>query len=297
MKKIIFVLSAFFLLLSWTLCAAPPKGEPLIPKPQGYVNGQWPPAAVWEQLSLPDLSLEKNNGEISIGWNDNTNFGRYTNTFFAEAKSDKASFDKLVDLLWEKGFRGLHLYGSGRFVPARNKEQLTQVDGNGRWRYSAAYLYKGKLAFVEVGWNPLNELVAINVLDPAADPQAKFYSEMKWPKSEIKKLIGVDFPSPGGKVYGRIENDGRHIDLLIEGVSKEDYDVWFKKLKENKVPDIILDPGEPYYTISFGHESGIEYTDVSFWPADAMKDGSKYLVEIVVDYIEGALLITFNDLN
>jgi hypothetical protein len=246
---------------------------------------EWPPATVWTELGLPELTPDKlENGEI---YNDgNTHVDGYSDTFAAQCNTDEAAFTALAQKLWDAGIKGTNI-GGGRVIPAEDIEWLIDDDPNYLW-YRAYYEHNGDLMQVYLQYtNGWDNILWVGVTYAPSDPDFEQYPEISWPAADIEELVGVDLPNPGGTVYGVVNRDGyAGVELVVEGVSQAGYDTYTQNLADGKTPGIMKDEGDMSTDIH-GYYGNAFYSE----------NYDAYPAYIDINYVGGVMLISVVDIG
>ena len=249
------------------------------PFPKVETWREWP-GSVWAELGLPDLTPDEyENGEV---YNDGgVHIEGYSDSFVAQCNTEPESFDALAQTLWDAGVRGVHA-GGGIIVQAEALDWLLEDDPNYRW-FHGIYEHKGDLMEVYLQYtNGWDTLLWVGVTYLPSDPDFEVWDSMSWPSGKIEDFTGVNWPSPGGKIRGKIVEDddyGSEIQLMVEGLSQSEFDSYLEKL--SNLDGLYLDDngsGWDFYGTYFH----------AFYP----EDYDTYPTYIDIGYASGILFVS-----
>lgn len=250
--------------------------------PDVKTHQEWPGAEVWEEMGVIDLTPEKmENGYVYNGgesYVEGFAFG-----FTAECESDKESFDKLAQKLWDAGYRNMHV-GNGLIAEAQNMEQLMEENPN-YYFYRAYYEHNGAMLQVELQKTTFNDTFWAGVFyAPSRDDFEVHAKKGSWPS--LKSYIGVDLPELKGEaVYSTCGDEEEYAlaNIYVEGVSETAFDAYIEKLSNGGAPGINE---ESYQHFTMGEDDTVQYKEWFFYTE---KDGEYFYINI--SYVEGIVSI------
>lgn len=250
--------------------------------PDVKTHQEWPGAEVWEEMGVIDLTPEKmENGYVYNGgesYVEGFAFG-----FTAECESDKESFDKLAQKLWDAGYRNMHV-GNGLIAEAQNMEQLMEENPN-YYFYRAYYEHNGAMLQVELQKTTFNDTFWAGVFyAPSRDDFEVHAKKGSWPS--LKSYIGADLPElKGDAVYSTCGDEEEYAlaNIYVEGVSETAFDAYIEKLSNGGAPGINE---ESYQHFTMGEDDTVQYKEWFFYTE---KDGEYFYINI--SYVEGIVSI------
>lgn len=250
--------------------------------PDVKTHKEWPGAEVWEEMGVIDLTPEKmENGYVYNGgesYVEGFAFG-----FTAECESDKESFDKLAQKLWDAGYRNMHV-GNGLIAEAQNMEQLMEENPN-YYFYRAYYEHNGAMLQVELQKTTFNDTFWAGVFyAPSCDAFEVHAKKGSWPS--LKSYIGADLPElKGDAVYSTCGDEEEYAlaNIYVEGVSEAAFDAYIEKLSNGGAPGIKEDS---YQQFTMGEDNTVQYMEWFFYTE---KDGEYFYINI--SYVEGIVSI------
>lgn len=250
--------------------------------PDVKTHQEWPGAEVWEEMGVIDLTPEKmENGYVYNGgesYVEGFAFG-----FTAECESDKESFDKLAQKLWDAGYRNMHV-GNGLIAEAQNMEQLMEENPN-YYFYRAYYEHNGAMLQVELQKTTFNDTFWAGVFyAPSCDDFEVHAKKGSWPS--LKSYIGADLPElKGDAVYSTCGDEEEYAlaNIYVEGVSQAAFDAYIENLSNGGAPGIAEDS---YQQFTMGEDDTVQYKQWMFYTE---KDGEYFYIDI--SYVEGIVSI------
>lgn len=250
--------------------------------PDVATHQEWPGAEVWEEMGVIDLTPEKmENGYVYNG--GDTYVEGYVFGFTAECESDKESFDKLAQKLWDAGYRNMHV-GNGLIAEAQNMEQLMEENPN-YYFYRAYYEHNGAMLQVELQKTTFNDTFWAGVFyAPSLDEFEVHAKKGSWPS--LKSYIGADLPElKGTAVYSTCGDEEEYAlaNIYVEGVSQAAFDAYIENLSNGGAPGIAEDS---YQQFTMGEDDTVQYKQWMFYTE---KDGEYFYIDI--SYVEGIVSI------